>query len=193
MAARSTLTVTSGTTITSAWGNAVRDHAVPYTTSNDATAEGQLAVNTSTDRLIVYNGSAAVELGRYGDWSTWTATGDQGGSVAGTASNCVFTRSGRLIVATGRFAFTAVGTASNTISIGTNLPLPAATSVVGQFLFFNTGDAFYVGLATMNATTGALTFVSHSGNNNFGINPNVQVHSGDAIDLVLTYRAASAS
>lgn len=52
MAARSTLTVTSGTTITSSWGNAVRDHAVPGTTSDDVSSNGQLAVNTSTSRLI---------------------------------------------------------------------------------------------------------------------------------------------
>lgn len=52
MAARSTLTVTSGTTITSSWGNAVRDHAVPGTTSDDVSSNGQLAVNTSTNRLV---------------------------------------------------------------------------------------------------------------------------------------------
>lgn len=192
MAARSTLTVTSGTTITSSWGNAVRDHAVPFTTSNDVSSEGQLAVNTSTDKLVVYNGSAAVELARYGDWTTWTPTGDQGGAVAGTASNCVYWRSGRLIVATGKFSFTATGTASNAISLGTDLPLPAATSIVGQFLFFNSGDQFYVGLATMNSSTGTLTFASHGANNNFGQNPAVQLTSGDAIDVVLTYRAAAA-
>lgn len=52
MAARSTLTVVSGTTITSAWGNGVRDHAVPFTTSDDVSSNGQLAVNTSSSRLV---------------------------------------------------------------------------------------------------------------------------------------------
>jgi hypothetical protein len=193
MAARSTLTVTSGTTITSSWGNAVRDHALPFTTSNDVTSEGQLAVNTSTDRLVVYNGSAAVELARYGDWSSWTPTLSQGGSVTNSAGDCVFTRSGRLIVVTGYVGSTGTGTASNAIIVGTNLPLPAATGVVGFAEFFNSGDQYYIASVAMNASTGNLTFASHGGNNLFGINPNVQLSSGDGFNLVLSYRAASAA
>ena len=62
MSSRSSLTVTSGTTITSAWGNGIRDHIVPKTTSNDDVVEGQLAfnVNTSTDTLVTHNGTGAV-------------------------------------------------------------------------------------------------------------------------------------
>lgn len=59
MAARSTLTVTSGTVITSAWGNSVRDHAVPFTTSDDVTSNGQLAFNTTTNRLVGRIGGTA--------------------------------------------------------------------------------------------------------------------------------------
>jgi hypothetical protein len=84
MAARSTLTVTSGTTITSAWGNSVRNHLVPYTTSNDVSSEGQLAVNTSTKQLVAYNGSSAVRLGHYTSAGrTWVSATDSGvGSIA---------------------------------------------------------------------------------------------------------------
>lgn len=52
MGARNTLTVVSGTTITSAWGLGVRDHVVPFTTSDDVSSNGQIAVNTSTARLV---------------------------------------------------------------------------------------------------------------------------------------------
>lgn len=62
MAARSTLTVTSGTTITSAWGNAVRDHAVPYTTSDDVSSNGQLAMNTTSGRLVGRIGGATYPI-----------------------------------------------------------------------------------------------------------------------------------
>ena len=65
MAARSTLTVVSGTTITSAWGNAIRDHAVPSTTADDVAAEGQIGVNTTTDRLMIHDGTAARRLLAY--------------------------------------------------------------------------------------------------------------------------------
>jgi hypothetical protein len=86
MAARSTLTVTSGTTITSAWGNSVRDHAVPYTTSNDVTTEGMLAVNTSTDRLMVYDGSAAYRLAHYSSTGRTWVSADFSGAAIGSAT-----------------------------------------------------------------------------------------------------------
>lgn len=78
MSSRSSLTVTSGTTITSAWGNLVRDHVVPKTTSDDVSSEGQLAANTSTDRIMVHNGTSAARLMHY------TSSGRTG--CVGTAS-----------------------------------------------------------------------------------------------------------
>ena len=78
MSTRSSLTVVSGTTITSAWGNLVRDHVVPKTTSDDVSSEGQLAANTSTDRIMVHNGTSAARLMHY------TSSGRTG--CVGTAS-----------------------------------------------------------------------------------------------------------
>lgn len=66
MAARSTLTVTSGTTITSAWGNNVRDNVASYTAGvADVYTEGQIATDTSSKRLLIHNGTTAVRLGHY--------------------------------------------------------------------------------------------------------------------------------
>lgn len=78
MSTRSSLTVVSGTTITSAWGNGIRDHVVPKTTSDDVSSEGQLAANTSTDRIMVHNGTSAARLMHY------TSSGRTG--CVGTAS-----------------------------------------------------------------------------------------------------------
>jgi hypothetical protein len=49
---RTALTRTSGTVITSAWANLLRDHVVPFTTSDDVSSNGQLALNTSSKRLV---------------------------------------------------------------------------------------------------------------------------------------------
>lgn len=62
MATRSSLTVVSGTTITSAWGNLVRDHTVPKTGSDDVSSTGQMAFNTATGRLVYHNGTIAVPI-----------------------------------------------------------------------------------------------------------------------------------
>jgi len=65
MAARSTFTRTSGSVITSAWANSLRDHVVPYTGADDVTTEGQIGVNTLTDRLVIHDGTASRRLGHY--------------------------------------------------------------------------------------------------------------------------------
>lgn len=57
MSARATLTVTSGSTVTSAWGNAMRDHVVGATTADDVSLNGQMAVNTSNDRVVARLGA----------------------------------------------------------------------------------------------------------------------------------------
>lgn len=83
MSSRSSLTVTSGTTITSAWGNGIRDHIVPKTTTDDVSSTGQLAANTSTKRLVIHDGSSAVRLAHY------TAAGRTGavGSISLSSSS----------------------------------------------------------------------------------------------------------
>lgn len=65
MSARSALTVVSGTTITSAWGNNIRDHAVTRTTTNDVSADGQLVMNTSTGQLVAHDGAGATRIAHY--------------------------------------------------------------------------------------------------------------------------------
>lgn len=66
MPARSSLTRTAFSTITSAWANSLRDHVVPYSGSDDVSTEGQLSVNTTSDRVMVHNGSGARRLIHYG-------------------------------------------------------------------------------------------------------------------------------
>jgi hypothetical protein len=128
MAARSTLTVVSGNTITSAWGNSVRDHVVTYTGSNDVTTEGQLAVNTTNDDVVIHNGSAAEIIGHYGGWYTsWTPTCTQGFAVALTVNRARWLRIfGRTIVFQANGSFAGNGSTNNTITF--SLPVTAASS-----------------------------------------------------------------
>ena len=65
MAARTTLTRSPGQGIASAHMNALRDHVVPFGSTDDVTSEGQMAVNTTTKRLVVHDGTAAVRVGYY--------------------------------------------------------------------------------------------------------------------------------
>jgi hypothetical protein len=155
MAARSTLTVTSGTTITSAWGNSVRNHLVPYTTSNDVSSEGQLAVNTSTDQLVVYSGSAAVEVGRYGAFSTWTPTWTNLLVGNGTVT-ARYWRSGPLVALSIRFDYGSSSSIGGSVSF--SLPVTAASTSSdwnGVCNLTDTGSQTIKGVVRLGSTTTA--------------------------------------
>lgn len=155
MAARSTLTVTSGTTITSAWGNSVRDHVPTYTGSNDVATEGQLAVNTSTDQLVVYTGSAAREIASYGAWqNTWTPTLNQGGALSTTTVYARYARYGRTIVAAFRVSCPSGGAAGSNILVTLPVASQGTTGVVGSGYFFDlSASTYYPFTAILQSTT----------------------------------------
>jgi hypothetical protein len=198
MAARSTLTVTSGTTITSAWGNSVRDHVVPFTGSNDVASEGQLAVNTTADKLVVWNGSAVVELASYGSWGTFTSTVTQaGGPGVATADECEWTRTGRHVVGGGRLTITSIiSAAANPIQLGTS-GLPAVSGTlgthnVGTFIYQDTGTRLYQGSLYMTSA-GVMTMATTDQVALLGQAPSFAAAATDIIWLNLNYRASTAT
>jgi hypothetical protein len=70
---KSGLTVVSGTTITSAWGNNMRDSGQTYETSSPTlTQEGAHYVRTDLDTVYRYTGSAHEAFDGYGAWTSYT-------------------------------------------------------------------------------------------------------------------------
>lgn len=191
MAARSSFTRTVGAAITAAWANTIRDHLPTITTSNDVASEGQLCVNTSTDRLVVHNGSGAVELARYGSLTAWTPTVTQSFGVSSTAVNCNYTRSGRWIMGHGRIDMTTSGSSGAQITVDTNLPAPNADRICGSFIYTNSGVAFYTGIVSIN-TSGRMIFFCHNVTTTLGASPSFAILSGHSLSVVFQYEAASA-
>lgn len=154
MAARSAMTVTSGTTVTTAWGNNVRDHVVTQTTSNDVASEGQLCVNTSTDALIAHNGTGAVAIAHYGLGTTWTPTLTQGAGVSVTVNIARYWVEGRRCKCEMQLTCTSTGTASNAISV--SLPVTANTTVGAQgygYLYDASVPNTFPFIVTLGSTT----------------------------------------
>lgn len=153
MAARSTLTVVSGNTITSSWGNSVRDHVVPFTTSNDVTSEGQLASNTTTNKVMVHNGTAAVDLVAWGAWETFTPGILQGAGEVLTASSidAYYTMIGRTVIWSAEVVVGSVinMTAGDPIIVG--LPVTARTgqSCRGCGFFYDASSGIYYSCTVM--------------------------------------------
>lgn len=195
MAARSTLTVTSGTTITSAWGNSMRDHVVPKTTSNDVSSEGQLAVNTSTDQLVVHNGSAAVQLVAYGAWSTWTPgiTQGTGGVLSLTTLDAKTTKMGKT-VKWSLFAVVNTVTAP-TAGAGIYLAMPSTprqpTGVAGYGHYYDASTGLYHPIYVSNGTGSSLqllTQATDTGTPNIG--GTITLAASDEINLSGEYEEA---
>ncbi len=194
MAARSAMTVVSTTTIATSWGNNIRDHIVARTTSNDVSSEGQMAVNTSTDQLVIHNGSAAVQFGTYGTPTTWTATPAQTGfGGSWTSADCLYTRYGRHVTGVGEVNIASgTGTAGNVITMTTNLPVPARDTIVGNYVYLDTGAAWYSG-GLLLTSTGVLYFHTDGSSTYLGAAPSLGMVTGDQFRVKFDYFAAAAT
>jgi hypothetical protein len=89
--------------------------------------EGMMAWLHDTNTLTVYTGSAWTTVGPlHGVLTSWTPAVVQSGSVASTNERSVYTRLGRLIIASFYVTITGTGTANNAITV--SLPVNAAST-----------------------------------------------------------------
>lgn len=188
MAARSTFTRTSGSVITSAWANSLRDHLPTITTSNDVSSEGQLAVNTSSDAVVIHDGSGVVELARYGALSAITLSTQQSFGVASNNGGG-YGRNGTWIDANVSMYFTTNGATGFAITVDTNLPPPTYQLRAGDFTFIDSGSSVYEGSVLID-TAGILTFYCHdSAGALLGQTPSFAINVGDQLFFSLRYPA----
>lgn len=168
MTARSGFTVTNGATIATTWGNGVRDHIVPIGTTNDVSSEGQLASNTSTNKVVVHDGTSARTLVAYGEWDTWAIGVQQGtGGVtsSGAGSDAYYTMVGRTVHWSMDLVVGAVSgpIAGSPINIG--LPV-AAKNIYGRrgdgYYYSNTTGLYYPCIVFGNGNAAAASLVSAS-------------------------------
>lgn len=155
MASRTTFTRTSGSVITSAWANALRDHTVTIGTTDDVASEGQLAVNTSSDALVMHNGTGSVAVAHYGLGSTWTPAITQSFAVAATVNYARYWIKGRRCKCEFQVTCTSFGSTSNAIVIS-GIPVTANSSVgaVGHgYLFDASVPNTFPFIVTLGSTT----------------------------------------
>ena len=200
MAARSTFTKSAGNVVTSAQNNSIRDHLVTITTSNDVASEGQMCANTSTDKLVIYSGSAVVELASYGAWGTFTgqATQNAGPYNAMTEVECEWTRSARSVVGGGKLTLDAAvgaGSASPIAILISGLPAVSGaigSHMVGTFTYQDTGTTSYSGAVFMTSA-GVVYMQADSQAAYVGQAPSFAMAAGDVVWLNFSYRASTAS
>jgi hypothetical protein len=189
VAARSTFTRSAFATITAAWANSIRDHLVTIATTDDVSSVGQVAVNTTTGKMVMSNGSVAVEFGRYGAEDTFSLSFTQSFGVPSSNTTWV-RRRGRYVDGNIVAAITGNGSTGNPIQVSTNLPVPSSKIKIGDFLYADSGTAFYTG-AVLMTTGGALELYVHNSTNVLGAAPSFPMTSGDVFYMDFSYPAAN--
>lgn len=143
--------VSNGNTISTTWGNAIRDQGVQVTTSGarpGSPTEGMCIYETDTDLLLVYNGSDWKQIGNsatsntFGAWASWTPQIRQSASagMSTTVSYGKYAIIGKTCIAQCRLVAGAAGTAAQTIYVLSNGTLPAPAyygMVVGHGMIFD--------------------------------------------------------
>lgn len=152
--------------------------------------EGMLIAQIDSNSLVVYNGAAWTDYGRWGAWDTFTPTITQSGSVTFNTSVARYCRIGTLVHVRCVLAVTGAGTNGQSIIVG-NLPVAAGDVeyIGGSFEILDAGTGYYVGTVRGNSTT-SVFFLSHLESGGVGQDPSFQLQNGDEIRFSLTYESA---
>lgn len=202
MTARSGFTVSNGATIATTWGNGVRDHIVPIGTTNDVSSEGQLASNTSTNKVVVHDGTSARTLVAYGEWDSWIGTAgtiqDGGGAALAYQAGAVatYTMIGRTVLwrLQAQVQSVSYGTSGGSIKIG--LPVAADTTLgaVGSGYYYDASTGVYYPAVVTCAVSATLAGINSTAAAQANINVGAQVgylDVNDFINLAGSYEAAA--
>lgn len=155
--------------------------------------EGQTIYETDTDLSLTWSGSAWVQTGSLGAWTTWTPTITQVGSVTHSVVYGRYTKIGRTVYAN----FTTNVTGSGSAGTGVSISLPV-TSAAGSPLRLGSGHIYdtstatrYTGMCELDSTTAFRIVGDWSSGNQWGGIPSVGLASGDQVSASITYEAAS--
>jgi len=158
--------------------------------------QGQTIYETDTDYEFTYTGSAWMQTGGTGAWTTWTTPtlwqGTATPNVAKTVNYAKYIRVGRLVTVSLSVTVTGAGTSGQEIQIR-DLPFAAASNapLVGAFRFLDAGNTNYSGANTGNGTDTGIRFYVSGNGNPMGANPTFALANGDVLQCTVTYEAAS--
>jgi len=154
---------------------------------------GQQIYETDTSLSYTYSGSAWVQTGNLGAWTTFTPQLRTGTTnVASTNNYGRYIVQGKMITAQAKVTATAVGTASGAIklSIPTGTAVNGADATIGAYLIKDTGTAYYTGVAGI-VEAGYVSGQAYNSADNMGANtPAMTIAVGDVVSYSVTYEIA---
>jgi len=151
---------------------------------------GQRAFISGTLINTQYNGTAWVEVGPIGTWTTFTpqlrtATTN----VPSTNNYGRYIQQGKMITAQAKVTATAGGTASGAIklSIPTGTAVNVVDATIGTFLVKDTGTAYYTGAAGI-VEAGYVSGQAYNSADNMGAStPAMTIVLGDVVSYAVVY------
>lgn len=204
MASYTALTVVSGTVITSAWGNNVRDSSIITATSSTrpgTPTEWMLVGETDTDGLVGHTGSSWVYLLEH-SWHDLSNVGTTPVQFGGITWSNVTIQELRWKWTNGMVdvfvkASAGSGTTGTTGLIymdGITMPSPSINGIAaGSFHYYaSSPNLNYAGTVSVgnNAGTPRFTFVVTGSNNGLGASPQFTQGSSDVLLFHARYRAS---
>ena len=156
---------------------------------------GQQIYETDTSLSYTYSGSAWVQTGNLGAWTTFVPTLTQGGTVTKTDAYCRYSRVGRTITASANVSATGTGIGGIGVSFG--LPVAATSSLangsrIGIFHIYDASTATrYAGHAEINSASTVACVTDVTTNNIWGAVPSIALAWTDQLSITVTYEAAS--
>jgi len=154
---------------------------------------GQQIYETDTSLSYTYSGSAWVQTGNLGAWTTFTPQLRTGTTnVASTNNYGRYTIVGKTVTAQAKVTATAVGVASNAIklSIPTGTAVSGVDATIGTYFVKDTGTAYYTGAAAF-VETGYVSGQAYNSADNMGANtPAMTIAVGDVVSYAVVYEIA---
>lgn len=160
--------------------------------------EGRRIFETDTELEYVYTGSAWLQMGSAGAWTSWTPTVTQSGSVTCTNTRSRYSRYGRTIHFSIDLIVTGSGTGNNAITISLPVTAAAAACVTGGSgtLYDASVPATYPFVAGPSTTSAFQLIDSATASNTpqlglTGSSMSAALATNDIIRCSCTYEAAS--
>lgn len=193
MPSYASLTVTSGSTITEAWGNAMRDSTVIVCTSSTRPSgphEGMTIVETDTNRMAIYSGSAWVYVSQFASTS-WTPVPYRVSAPSDptyTVNRAVFSYSAGWVMGQADITFTQAATSGYENRVSTSslpAPLSSGATSCGTFQFVDVGVDYKVGSVIFDGTN--FIFRCDRETSQLGLAPTFNISVGDTWGFSFAY------